>query len=83
MPRAMLLTTLVLLAACSANTPAPVQSLTTNQCSEPRPQVCTLEYNPVCGELAGGTRTEYSSPCNACAHDAVIRYIPGKCPGNE
>jgi len=79
MPRALLLTLLALLGACGAsNPPAPVQTLTT-QCSQPRPQVCTMEYDPVCGELSGGGREDYSSPCNACAHDAVAAYRPGGC----
>jgi len=84
MPRAVLLSTLVLLlAACSAtDTPPPVQSLT-SQCSLPRPQVCTMEYDPVCAAVAGGTQREYSSPCNACAHDLVISYVKGACPTSE
>ena len=79
MPRALLLSTLLLLAACSASSPpAPIQSLT-SQCSEPRPQVCTMEYDPVCGELATGGREDYSSPCNACAHDEVRSFERGTC----
>ncbi|WP_116367224.1 hypothetical protein [Parahaliea mediterranea] len=82
MPRAALLSLTLLFAACSAAPPppptAPADSLT-GQCSEPRPQVCTMEYDPVCGELRGGGRTDYSSPCNACAHDEVVSYLKGAC----
>lgn len=49
------------------------------QCSSPRPEVCTMEYNPVCAQLADGDFRTYSSPCNACADDAVIGYLPGAC----
>lgn len=49
------------------------------QCSSPRPQVCTMEYNPVCGQLADGTIRVYSSPHNACADNTVTGYLPGVC----
>lgn len=81
MPRALLLPPLALLAACSAsNPPAPVQDLTNNPCNEPRPQVCTMEYNPVCADLVAGGQREYASPCNACADDAVSGFLEGACP---
>lgn len=48
-------------------------------CSSPRPQVCTMEYNPVCAQLVSGGVSVYSSPCNACADDAVSAYLPGAC----
>ncbi len=49
-------------------------------CTEPRPNVCTREYFPVCGQLDSGDWQEYASPCNACAHDVVVAYAPGTCP---
>ena len=49
-------------------------------CQLPRPQVCTMEYNPVCASLREGGRRDYASPCNACADDAVAAYLPGACP---
>ncbi len=81
MPRAVLLTSLLLLGACSANSPppAPVQSLST-RCSEPRPLVCTMEYDPVCAQIASGGSETYSSSCNACADDNVSGYLRGACP---
>lgn len=80
MPRAALLPILFLFVACSAAPPPPPPAAAlTGQCPEPRPQVCTMEYDPVCGQLAGGGRSDYSSPCNACAHDAVVSYLRGTC----
>jgi len=67
------------------STPAPVSmsqpdSLSDGTaCAEPRPQVCTMEYNPVCAELQSGGRGDYSSPCNACADVAVNGYVDGAC----
>ena len=68
---------LLLLAACASQQPAP--SLIT-QCADPRPQVCTMEYAPVCAALNAGGSREYSSACNACADDAVTGYADGACP---
>jgi hypothetical protein len=48
-------------------------------CVDPRPQVCTMEYNPVCAVLGDGSTKQYSSPCNACADDAAKSYLPGAC----
>ena len=49
-------------------------------CPDPRPQVCTMQYEPTCAELTAGGRAEYSSPCNACADDAVSGTLEGACP---
>ena len=50
------------------------------QCDTTRPQVCTMEYDPVCAELIAGGRKTYSSACNACADDAVSGFLRGACP---
>jgi hypothetical protein len=50
-------------------------------CREPRPEVCTMNYVPVCGALErGGTRT-YSNACVACSDRAVTGYREGACFG--
>lgn len=66
----------LLLAGCQTQ---PTPSLVT-QCEEPRPQVCTMEYAPVCADLATGGKAQYASACNACADDAVVGYLKGECP---
>jgi hypothetical protein len=59
-------------------------------CQTPRPQVCTLNYLPVCAERDTGIRcitapcpsTErktYSNACSACADLKVLGYRPAKC----
>ena len=70
---------LFVLAACAGN-PAPLPG---TQCSDPRPQVCTMEYNPVCATLVAGGVKQYASGCNACADDAVSSYMPDVCPTGE
>ena len=49
-------------------------------CPEPRPQVCTMIYAPVCATLENGEQKTYSSDCNACADIAVSTYVDGACP---
>ena len=49
-------------------------------CSDPRPEVCTMQYAPACAVLAKGGRKEFSSPCTACSSDAVSGYDTGPCP---
>ncbi len=49
-------------------------------CADPRPQVCTMIYAPVCATLENGEQKTYSSDCNACADIAVSTYVDGACP---
>lgn len=59
-------------------------------CSDPRPEMCTREYRPVCASRDSGIRcvtepcpgTElktYGNACDACADQSVISYNPGAC----
>lgn len=49
-------------------------------CEEPRPEVCTLEYRPVCAQLRDGSRKTYSNGCSACADTNVESWIADACP---
>lgn len=76
---------LTLVASCGANqvpAPVPVEAPVDDawvECTQPRPQVCTMEYRPVCARLESDRLMTYSSPCNACADDAVTAWRPGAC----
>lgn len=48
-------------------------------CTDPRPQVCTMDYRPVCGERKDGSRKTYSNGCTACSDHEVIGYVEGEC----
>jgi hypothetical protein len=48
-------------------------------CEDPRPEVCTREYRPVCAEVADGSLRTYPNGCDACADKAVRAYRPGAC----
>ncbi len=76
--RSVLVPVVILSLSACANRPETPPLVT--QCEAQRPQVCTMEYDPVCAQLVGGGRMTYSSPCNACADDAVSGYLRGACP---
>ncbi len=48
-------------------------------CVEPRPQLCTREYNPVCALHDDGRMTTASTACTACTDSMVSGYYPGAC----
>lgn len=74
-----LLPMLLVLTACTTGAGKQTGESLRVQCDPPRPQVCTMEYAPVCATLKGGEQRDYSSGCNACADDNVASWAPGKC----
>ena len=48
-------------------------------CKEPRPQICTQEYVPVCANLKDGAKRTYASGCVACSDANVLSYRPNRC----
>ncbi len=63
--------------ACSTGGTEPETAV--KRCKDPRPEVCTREYVPVCGRLAGGARKTYGNACTACSDRQVMDYTPGEC----
>ena len=72
---------IVLLSAC-ATTPSDGTTLAADAqaCEEPRPQVCTMDYRPVCASLADGSVKTYSNGCSACGDASVSSWTEGACP---
>ena len=56
-----------------------VPVLQTVQCEEPRPKICTLQYEPVCAVMESGSINTYPSACNACADIAVSAWRSEPC----
>jgi hypothetical protein len=61
-------------------------------CTDPRPQLCTMEYAPVCATRDTGVRCittpcpsselkTYSTGCTACSDAKVSSWVQGACPG--
>jgi hypothetical protein len=73
MRRACAIAVFILLSACAS---LPEGS---TACTEPRPLVCTMQFQPTCAVLSGGGRKEFSSPCTACADAAVAAYVASPC----
>jgi hypothetical protein len=48
-------------------------------CENPRPEICTREYNPVCATLVDGGQRTGSTGCTACSDPKVVGYRMGKC----
>ena len=48
-------------------------------CEEPRPQVCTKEYDPVCARLQDGSIRTGSTGCTSCSDPDVMGYTMGAC----
>ena len=69
---------LVSLYACAGSAPLATGGEET-LCVNPRPEVCTMQYDPVCATLADGSKATQSNACTACADAAVVSYRPGAC----
>jgi len=52
-------------------------------CPKIRPQVCTMEYIPVCAKLNSSDIKTYASACSACADHKVISYKEGSCKNDN
>ena len=48
-------------------------------CKEPRPQLCTLNYQPVCATTKNTKEKTYANGCSACSDKNVINYREGAC----
>ena len=75
------LSAVLVLGACAQN--GVDESLSTagaTSCPDPRPEVCTLEYRPVCGTLKDGSDSTYANGCGACADVNVMSWTDGACP---
>ena len=48
-------------------------------CEEPRPEVCTMIYDPVCGATISGESKTYSNACTACSDRTITGYRIGAC----
>jgi len=48
-------------------------------CQDPRPQICTLDYRPVCGQSTTGETKTYGNACMACGDASVIGSFEGEC----
>ena len=75
-----LFSALLLIAACSTAQTKVAEQGESVPCKDPRPQICTANYDPVCGLHKDHSTETYSNGCDACANAKVISWNKGKCP---
>lgn len=95
--RAALLAIAALSGACAAaDTPQPPASQPASSqpyvaCTNPRPEICTRDYRPVCAQVDTGKRCvtvpcdssvneTRGNACSACGDPKVVGYRAGACP---
>ena len=71
---------LLFLAACSSAQTRVTEHDKSVQCQDPRPRICTMNYDPVCGLHKDHSTKTYSNGCAACANAEVISWSKGQCP---
>lgn len=59
------------------------QELPDTACRKPRPEVCTFQYQPVCGLREGGQWQTFGNGCMACSEVTVIGHRDGACEEGE
>jgi len=48
-------------------------------CENPRPEMCTRDFRPVCSLSESGVYKTYSNACEACSNKPVLSYYKGVC----
>ncbi len=71
----------LLISACAAYSEKSAAPSTSEliACEEPRPEVCTNEYNPVCASYKDGSKKTGATGCTSCADHEVTGYTMGAC----
>ena len=55
-------------------------------CTDPRPEVCTMDYTPVCAfqrNDGAGTWETFSNACSACSNASVAGYRANACEADS
>jgi hypothetical protein len=75
-----LLVAVLSLVACASGNPSLVPATgPKTACTDPRPQICTMDYTPVCAQLETGELKTYSNACSACGDVNVLAHSPAAC----
>jgi hypothetical protein len=71
--------TILFVSACGSTQQSHTVTMESIKCPELRPEMCTMDYTPVCGNLSDGSFKTYSNGCNACSDPKVTSYSQGEC----
>ena len=77
--RCIFFVTIIFVSACGSTQQPNTLTTESIKCPELRPEMCTMDYNPVCGQLSDGSFKTYSNGCNGCSDSKVIGYSQGEC----
>lgn len=77
--RSLFLITILYVTACASTQQPQTLNVEAIKCPALRPEMCTMDYLPVCGILSEGSFQTYSNGCNACADLKVTSYSQGEC----
>jgi hypothetical protein len=77
--KSIIVVTILFVSACGSTQQPHSVEMKSTKCPELRPELCTMDYNPVCGNLPDGTFKTYSNGCNACSDQKVTSYSQGEC----
>ena len=75
----LLFTAACFMSACQASVPPENVKADLVDCPEIRPEMCTMDYVPVCGNLSDGSLKTFPNWCDACSDPDVISYRHGEC----
>ena len=70
---------LLLLAGFNLSAALPGEEPVLTSCPENRPEICTMDYTPVCARHIDGSFKTYSNGCTACTNPSVEGYVEGAC----
>lgn len=84
-----LMPVLILLASCATQKVSQIPAEAVF-CSDPRPQICTMDYRPVCATRDNGRQclttpcdssenATYANACGACSDARVLYHLEGAC----
>ena len=76
----LIVTIFSLFGGCASTHYTPTSATERTICQDPRPQVCTMDYRPVCATLEDGTIKTYANGCGACADAEVVSWVDNACP---
>ena len=68
------------MAGCATSSEKSMTEAGATVCEDPRPQVCTADYRPVCATLKDGSSKTYPNGCGACGDANVQYWVENACP---
>ncbi len=71
----------LLLASCAHHQSQqdPSSPLSGKICTDPRPEICTMDYNPVCGLDINQEKSDFPNACSACSNAGIVSWVKGPC----